>query len=254
VTKVAVIAIVGLIGFAAQEPAYSPARLRSGKVPPVPVTAVGGGEVLVDLDVSADGTVMRATPLRSTPPFTEFVLNAVRDWQLFPARDVVDADRARAGEAISRVAVESHVLVAAVFRPPSLRAPTLGEPPKDVSGSDVLPFPAAMIPPLFPPKAAGNGVVLLEAHVSANGSVDGVGVINSAPPFDEAAVKAVRQWHFRPARHRTAVATYVYVILGFRVPVSGMRDPGSVVRDPRSRDSRSVIRDQRFRLTHPARS
>lgn len=210
---------LALIVLTAQEPAYSAARLRSGKVPTIPVTAVGGGEVLVDLDVSANGTVTRATPLRSTPPFTDFVLNAVRDWQFFPARDVVDADRARAGESTSRVAVESHVLVAAVFRPPSLRAPTLGEPPQDVSGSDVLPFPAAMIPPLFPPKAAGNGVVLLEAHVGANGSVDDVGVINSAPPFDDAAVKAVRQWHFRPAQHRTPVATYVYVILGFRVPV-----------------------------------
>ncbi len=218
-SKLPALIVSALMAFAAQEPAYSPARLRSGKVPSIPVTAVGGGEVLVDLDVSANGTVTRATPLRSTPPFTEFVLNAVRDWQLFPARDVVDADRARAGEATSRVAVQSHVLVAAVFRPPSLRAPTLGEPPNDVSGSDVLPFPAAMIPPLFPPKAAGNGVVLLEAHVSANGSVDDVGVINSAPPFDEAAVKAVRQWHFRPAQHRTPVATYVYVILGFRVPV-----------------------------------
>jgi TonB family protein len=202
---------LALIVLAAQEPAYSPARLRSGKLPPIPVTAVGGGEVLVDLDVSATGTVTRATPLRSTPPFTEFLLNAVRDWQLFP----------------SRVAIESHVLVAAVFRPPSLRAPTLGEPPKDVSGSDVLPFPLAMIPPLFPPKAASNGVVLLEVHVSANGAVDDVGVINSSPPFDDAAMKAVRQWHFRPARHRTPVATYVYVIFGFRVPVSGMRDPGS---------------------------
>jgi TonB family protein len=221
--KLPVLIAFGLIVLAAQEPTYSPARLRSGKVPPIPVTAVGGGEVLVDLDVNAEGSVTRATPLRSTPPFTEFVLNAARDWQFFPAREVVDADRARGGEATSRVAVQSHVLVAAVFRPPSLRAPTLGEPPKDVSpGSDVLPFPAAMIPPLFPPAAASNGVVLLEVHVRANGTIEAVGVINSAPPFDDAAVKAVREWHFRPAQvHGAAVPTYVYVVLGFRVPVSG---------------------------------
>src|SRR6478609_5963567 len=201
---------LGLIGLATQELAHSPARLQSGKVPPIPVTAVGGGEVLIDLDVSAAGAVTRATPLRSTPPFADFVLNAVRDWRFFPAREVVDPDRARAGETTSRVATPSHVLVAAVFRPPTLRAPTLGEPPKDVSpGSDVLPFPLAMIPPLFPPTAASNGVVLLEVQVSANGSVDDVGVINSAPPFDDAAVKAVRQWHFRPAQvHGTAVPTY----------------------------------------------
>ncbi len=234
--KFPVLIALGLIALAAQEFVHSPARLRSGKVPPIPVTAVGGGEVLVDLDVNAEGTVTRATPLRSTPPFTEFVLNAVHDWQFFPAREVVDADRARAGEATSRVAVQSHVLVAAVFRPPSLRAPTLGESPKDVSsGSDILPFPLAMIPPLFSPTAANNGVVLLEVHVTANGSVDAAGVINSAPPFDDAAVKAVREWHFRPGKlHGTAVPTYVYVVLGFRVPVAGVRDPEPGIRDPQS--------------------
>lgn len=232
--KLPALVVLGLIALAVQEPAYSPARLRSGKVPSIPVMAVGGGEVLVDLDVNAEGAVTRATPLRSTPPFTEFVVNAVRDWQFFPAREVVDADRARAGEAISRVAIQSHVLVGAVIRPPSLRAPTLGEPPKDISsGADVLPFPLAMIPPLFPPTAASNGVVLLEVHVSANGSVESAGVINSAPPFDDAAVKAVRQWHFRPAEvHGTAVPTYVYVVFGFRVPVAAsLLAPRSVISD-----------------------
>jgi len=238
-TNLAPAIALALLVLTAQEPDYSPARLRSGKVPAIPVTAVAGGEVLLDLDVSAEGAVMRATPLRSTPPFTELVVNAVRDWQFFPARAVVDVDRTPGSKATSRVAVQSHVLVAAVFRPPALRAPTLGEPPKDVSsGLDALPFPVAMIPPLFPPTAASNGVVLLEVHVSANGSVDSAGVINSAPPFDDSAVKAVRQWHFRPAQLQgAAVATYVYVILGFRVPVSGMRDPGSGTRIQRFRIS-----------------
>jgi TonB family protein len=211
---------LGTILLGIQEPSYTPARLRSGKVPPIPVTAVSGGEVLVDVDVSSEGVVTRATPLRSTPPFTDLLLDAVRPWQFFPARETVDPERAGAGEPTSRVAIQSNVLVAAVFRPPSLHAPTLGEPPKEVAGSNVLPFPLAMIPPLFPPAAASNGVVLLEVHVTAAGSVDDVGVINSAPPFDDAAVNAVRQWHFRPAQVRkTLVATYVYVIIGFRVPV-----------------------------------
>jgi TonB family protein len=229
-SKLVTLIALGLLAHAAQEPAYSPARLRSGKVPAIPVTAVGGGEVLLDLDVSAEGTVTRATPLRSTPPFTELVVNAVREWQFFPARAVVDVDRTPGSVGTSRAAVQSHVLVAAVFRPPALRAPTLGEPPKDVSsGLDALPFPLAMIPPLFPPTAASNGVVLLEVHVTPNGSVDSAGVIHSAPPFDDAAVKAVRQWHFRPAQLQgTPVATYVYVVLGFRVPVAGS---GSGIRD-----------------------
>ena len=32
--------------------------------------------------------------------------------------------------------------------------------------------------------------------------MDDVGVINSAPPFDDAAIKAVREWHFVRRGHR----------------------------------------------------
>jgi TonB family protein len=204
-----------------QEQGYVPARLRTGRVPPVPVTAIGGGEVLAELDVSAEGAVTRATPLRTTPPFTDFVLTAVRDWQFFPARDVADADRARAGEPTSRVAVPSTVLVAAVFRPPSMMTPTLGEAPNQVTNpSDAVPFPDKMMPPVYPPRALGSGVVLLEVHVGATGSVEDVGVIGSAPPFDEPAKDAVTKWHFRPAQiHGSPTRTLVYVILGFRPPV-----------------------------------
>jgi len=185
------------------------------------VTAVGGGEVLVELDVSAEGSVTRATPLRTTPPFTDLVLSAVRDWRFFPARDVVDPERARAGEPTSRVAVPSTVLVAAIFRPPSITTPTLGEAPTDVrNGSTAVPRPESLIAPVYPPRAMGSGTVLLEAHVSATGSVDDVGVIATTPPFDEPAKDAVRKWHFRPAQVNSApVRALVYVICGFRAPV-----------------------------------
>src|SRR5215510_11758452 len=82
---------------AQREEAYSPARLRDGKVPSIPVNAVGGGEVRVELDVSSEGTVTRATPLRTTPPFTDLVTNAVREWKFFSAREVVNGDAARSG-------------------------------------------------------------------------------------------------------------------------------------------------------------
>src|SRR4029453_836471 len=123
-----------------REEAYSPARLRDGKVPPIPVNAVGGGEVRLELDVSTDGIVTRVTPLRTTPPFTELVTTAVREWKFFPARAVVNADAARSGTPIARAAVPATVLVVGMFRPPALNDPTLGEAPKDLaSGSDAMP-------------------------------------------------------------------------------------------------------------------
>src|SRR3954451_14326557 len=92
--------------------AYAPARVRSGGTPAIPVDAVGGGEVFVELAVNERGAVVGATPLRTTPPFTEYVLEAVHGWQFTGAKDVA--------------AVPSSVMVAAVFRPPVLNGPTLG--------------------------------------------------------------------------------------------------------------------------------
>jgi len=205
-----------------REEAYSPARLRDGKVPPIPVNAVGGGEVRLELDVSSEGSVTRATPLRTTPPFTDLVTAAVREWKFFPAREVVKDDAARSGGSIARAAVPSSVLVVALFRPPAMNGPTLGDAPQDLrSGSDGVPFPAATTMPLYPPTAFGGGVVLLEAHVSAIGSVEDIGVIASTPPFDEPARDTVRQWHFRPAKVQgIPVRSLVYVIAGFRAPVT----------------------------------
>jgi TonB family protein len=214
------------LGFVAQqEPAFTPARLRDGRVPPISIEAVGGGEVRLELDVSTEGVVTRVTPLRTTPPFADPMTAAVREWKFFPARAVVNRDAAPTGTQIARAAVPATVLVIGMFRPPAMNAPTLGESAKDLtSGSDAAPFPASTTMPPYPPRASGSGVVLLEARVSAIGSVEDVGVIASSPAFDEAARDTVRKWHFRPAKHDgIPVAALVYVIAAFRTPVTSVR-------------------------------
>ncbi len=220
-TRAGVFCAFALLFVTQREEAYTPARLRDGKVPPIPVNAVGGGEVRLELDLSTDGTVTRVIPLRDTPPFTELVTTAVREWKFFPARAVVNGDAARSGAPIARAAVPATVLVVAMFRPPAMNTPTLGEPAKDsASGSEAVPFPASITMPPYPPRAYGSGVVLLESRVSAIGSVEDVGVIASAPPFDEVARDSVKQWRFRPAKVQgIPVGSLVYVIAGFRSPV-----------------------------------
>lgn len=195
---------------------YSPPQLRQGKPPVIPEEAVGGGEVLVELDVSAGGTVTRAKPLRTTPPFTDVVMTAVRGWQFAPARATVQA-RGRS----SSSPVPSSVLVAAVFRAPVLVGPTLGEAPKDIAPpSSAIASPASMPAPPYPPNAVGGGTVLLEVHIDPSGDIDEVIVLKPLPPFDAVAVKTVREWLFRPAK-RDGIPTpaVVFVILGFRPPV-----------------------------------
>jgi TonB family protein len=203
----------------ATDDAYVPARYRTGAVPALPAMAVGGGQVIVELAIDRAGGVTAVTPLRTTPPFTALVLEAVRDWQFLPAEE--RAAPARAGESGSRMVVPSKVLVVAVFRPPAMNAPALGELPRDVArASEEDAFPLAISIPTFPPTAAGSGVVLLEARVNRAGEVDQVAVRRSAPPFDAAARAALKEWKFRPARVRAKpVSTFAYVVFGFPVPV-----------------------------------
>lgn len=212
---------------ASVEDAFSPARFRTGDVPPLPALAVGGGEVFVELAVSREGQVTAVTPLRRTPPFTDAVLTAVRAWEFSPARQNVAQPEARA-KARARPPAESKVLVGGIFRPPALYGPTLGHTPEDVGTASVeTPFPLTTSIPPYPPTAYGGGIVLLELLVDRSGSVAGVRVVRSAAPFDGAAADTVRGWKFRPARVRgEPVATFAYIMFGFPVPVGIRRHPG----------------------------
>ena len=115
------------------------------------------------------------------------------------------------------------MFVGAVFLPPSLNAPTLGEPPKDLAApsSPGTPFPIATTRPMYPLRAVAGGVVLVEAMVGAMGDVEEAKVLSSAPGFDQAALDAARQWKFTPSRVRGSnVPSYVYLVFGFAQPVT----------------------------------
>jgi TonB family protein len=187
--------------------AYAPARFRTGTLPGIPFDAVGGGEVFVEVEVGQSGRVTGTSPVRITAPFTDYVLDAVRDWQFTPAKD--------------GLAVPSTVMVAAVFRPQVLQGPTLGTRPSDVGRpSSSVPAPVGTPMPPFPANAHASGVVLLEVLVAATGAVENARVVRSAPPFDDAAQKTVRLWKFEPAqRGGVTVPAIAYVIFAFRPPV-----------------------------------
>jgi len=218
--RLTALALACVLGFVVVAPeTYAPARYRAGTVPGLPAMVVGGGQVILELAIDRGGRVTAVTTLRTTPPFTDLVAGAVRDWQFVPAAGPAGA--ARGGERQPQTAVPSKVLVAAVFRPPAMNAPTLGEPGRDVApASAESAFPLTTVMPPFPPSAAAGGVVLLEARVDRSGQVGETRVIQSAPPFDDAALATLKQWSFRPARVRgRPVSTVAYVLFGFPVPV-----------------------------------
>jgi TonB family protein len=210
---------------------FTPARFRAGAPPMLPALAVGGGEVFAELQVNRDGRVTGVTPLRTTAPFDELVLSSVRSWLFYPAEDDLASVTGTPGVTRARTAVASHVLVAALFRPPVLLGPTLGEPPSSAGrASGDIPYPLQTTMPGYPPTARDRGVVMLEAIVDRTGLVTDVKVIESAPPFDEPAMDAARQWVFRPANIRGLPASSsAYLIFGFQAPVTGpppTRAPG----------------------------
>lgn len=69
-----------------------------------------------------------------------------------------------------------------------------------------LPVLVSKVLPEYPPMARLRGIegqVLLEAVVTTDGRIEpDIAVLHSVPLLDKAAITAVRQWRFRPARDR----------------------------------------------------
>ena len=201
---------------ASAAPAYAqadiePARFIDGSIPRMPPLAASGGDVLLSVAVSSSGVVGAIDVLRSTPPFTDSLVGAVRTWKFSPALDS------------KRTPMDTRVLIDAVVGAPSLNVPTVGTPPKDVSTADTrVPFPAQTSGPVYPVNARSEGTVLVETRVDAAGHVVGVTAVRSSPPFDTPALDAARSWTFRPAQGAAAPpSTYAYLLFVFRQPVVG---------------------------------
>lgn len=195
----------------------APPAYRAGQMPALPVMALGGGDVFVELTVSDRGAVKAVRPLRITDGYTELVLDAVSTWQFTPAEELIDPrDRTPGGPATR--AVESTVLVAALFRPPAVYGGnTLGEPSVDVANpSPDVPFPVATAMPALPLNFRDPGVVMMEARVDDAGAVTDARIRRPFPPFDQAALDSAGQWRFRPGR--LAASSRVYLLFGFRLP------------------------------------
>jgi protein TonB len=90
----------------------------------------------------------------------------------------------------------------ATLPPPPPPAPKTGAPLRLHTG--ILPPQKIVdVAPVYPPLARASrqeGIVILETVITANGSVESVRVLKGYPLLDGAAIEAVRQWRFTPAR------------------------------------------------------
>ena len=187
---------------------FQPALRVSGTVPNPPFNAIGWVEAVIDVEVSYRGTVLSTTALRGTPGGQNAVIPALKNWKFDPANDGKDP-------------VDSHVLVAAVFRPAQLFDPAGGSPVEDLgTPGTAVPFPMATARPAYPQKRVGNRTVMVEARIDASGRIEKTIVVTEASGFDDAALEAARKWTFRPGQFKAEpVPGVAYLIFGFRAPV-----------------------------------
>ena len=199
------------------QPRYTPARFDGGSPPGLAPMAVGGGQSIVELSIGANGRIDNVRTVRSTPPFTQMLLDTLVGWHFSPATEIPVGKDGKPG---AQREIPSKVIVASVYRAPVLQGPSQGEPPTNVAepSADVA-FPSSLAEPVFPPTAQSGGVVMIEARISASGAVTNARVISSAPPFDRPALAAARQWRFRPPRIGGSTESYAYLIFGFPQPV-----------------------------------
>ncbi|HEY7112949.1 MAG TPA: energy transducer TonB [Thermoanaerobaculia bacterium] len=106
--------------------------------------------------------------------------------------------------------------------PPSFFAAPETDEPMTVAGDVQAPVLIKKVEPAYPAafrvaRIAGN--VILEAIIGKDGNVREARVIRSAHPLlDEEALKAVRQWVYRPATWKgKSVSVYLTVTMSFRL-------------------------------------
>jgi TonB family protein len=85
-----------------------------------------------------------------------------------------------------------------------------------------MPYPTSVAVPPYPPTALGQGAVLVEIEVSAEGRVEQTRLVGSAgSAFEAPALDAARAWVFRPARSNgRAVPSRAYIVFSFRWPTT----------------------------------
>jgi hypothetical protein len=198
-------------------PIFVPARLVSANLPGLGgPNVVGAGEVRIEAVVALNGGLTHLVVVRTTPPFTQMVLDAVGGWRFTPARLRLDG---------KEQPVESSILISAIYRPPTLLpGPTLGEPPKDVAvATPNVAAPTLVVAPLYPLKAwnPAGAVLLFEVDVDESGRPRETRAIRSDPGFDTESRAALAQWRFRPASFKgRPVASTAYALFAFSLPVA----------------------------------
>lgn len=161
------------------------------------------GSVVVSFIVTSGGSTSDIRVMESTLPseFDKAAVAAVNQWRFKPYR---------AHGKPANVRVKQRINFSPQSTPDSEPEPQ-SEPATKTktrtasSKKRAAPVPARIVPPQYPQSAVHtrpSGYVVIAFTVTSSGRTRNIDVVKSTPTgvFDEAAVKAVRQWRFEPYR------------------------------------------------------
>jgi TonB family protein len=103
-----------------------------------------------------------------------------------------------------------------------------------VAGQDNVPAPkkTKTVLPEYPPEAQARGqrgIVIVELIIDTQGKVSSAQIVRSIPPFDEAALTAVRQWEYEVTKvngKAVSVKLTVPITFAMKIPEIGSRQEG----------------------------
>lgn len=108
-----------------------------------------------------------------------------------------------------------------VIGEPPPPAPPVPQVPVPVGGNIRSPTKVRDVPPVYPAIAQAarvQGIVIIEATIGVNGVVQSARVLRSIPLLDDAALTAVRQWHYTPTLlNGTPVPVVMTVTVNFQL-------------------------------------
>jgi TonB family protein len=193
-----------LVTTGAAQDAYTPPQLTSARIEGAPWSVQSGGIAAFDVTIDERGSVKQVGVVQDVAPYGALLADALPSWRFEPAR--------AGGRAVA-----SRVLVLGFFRPPLLSFPAPENPRyQQTQAPPEIPWPTEVGVPPYPPNVLGDGRVLIEADVSAEGAVTRTRIVWPGTPFDSAAEQAAKLWRFRAAsRDGRPVASRVFMLFSF---------------------------------------
>ena len=180
-----------------------------------PSQSIFGGEVLLDALINNTGILADIKTIHGETPYLEKALVAVRTWTFLPPRSD-DGTGSRIGIVFDFVPRLNNVSTPAKvhnYEPASTDTAEHNSPDRSA-------LPVVTVEPEYPSEANTQSSVILFASIDDHGQLDSVKVLRGLEPFTSAAIAALHQWRFTPAKHLGAnIASPVIVVFTFAQPL-----------------------------------